>query len=123
MALGAHFKDEDIATQQEAAVNSAHYVGSKACQSCHQDIYARWVKTRMANVLRDPKVHPDAFAADPATAPADLRFTKDEVTFIYGSKWKQRYWKKAGDTYVPLLAQFNIATKKWSKYHVPDTGD
>jgi predicted CXXCH cytochrome family protein len=122
MALGAHFKDEDIATQQEAAVNGAHYVGSKACQSCHQDIYARWVKTAMANVLRDPKVHPDAFAADPATAPADLRFTKDEVAFIYGSQWKQRYWKKAGDTYVPLLAQFNIATKKWSKYHVPDTG-
>jgi predicted CXXCH cytochrome family protein len=122
MALGAHFKGEDIATRQEAAVNGAHYVGSKACQSCHRDIYARWVKTRMANVLRDPKVHPDAFAADPATAPANLRFAKDEVAFIYGSKWKQRYWKKAGDTYVPLLAQFNIATKKWSKYHVPDTG-
>ena len=122
MALGAHFRGEGIAARQEAAVNAAHYSGSKACQSCHQDIYARWVKTRMANVLRDPKVHPDAFAADPATAPADLRFTKDEVAFIYGSKWKQRYWKKAGDAYVPLLAQFNIATGKWSKYHVPDAG-
>ncbi|HEX3756350.1 MAG TPA: c-type cytochrome [Rhizomicrobium sp.] len=114
--------DDKLVPQQEASVNGAHYVGSKACQNCHQDIYARWVKTRMANVLRNPKVHPDAFAADPATAPADLRFTKDEVAFIYGSKWKQRYWKKSGNTYVPLLAQFNIATKKWSKYHVPDMG-
>jgi mono/diheme cytochrome c family protein len=114
--------DSALATEQEAAVNGAHYVGSKACQDCHRDIYARWKKTRMANVVRDPKVHPDAFAADPATAPADLRFARDDVAFVYGSHWKQRYFKKSGDTYVPLLAQFNIATKKWSKYHVPDAG-
>jgi mono/diheme cytochrome c family protein len=114
---------QDIAGQQTASVLAAHYVGSKACQSCHQDIYARWQKTAMANVLRDPKVHPDAIAADPATAPEELRFTKDDVAFVYGSKWKQRYWKKSGDTYVPLLAQYNFETKKWSKYHVPDTGD
>lgn len=115
-------KQQDIAAEQAAAVNGAHYVGSKACQGCHQEIYARWTKTAMANVLRDPKVHPDAFAADPATAPPDLRFSKNDVAFIYGSIWKQRYWKKSGDTYVPLLAQWNFATKKWSKYHVPDKG-
>jgi predicted CXXCH cytochrome family protein len=121
-APNAHFTGEDIAGQQAAAVLGAHYVGSQACKNCHQDIYNRWKKTRMANVLRDPKTHPDAFAADPATAPPGLQFTKDEVAFVYGSKWKQRYWKKAGNTYVPLPVQWNIATKKWSKYHVPDTG-
>ena len=113
---------EDLASKQEAAVNGAHYVGSQECQRCHEEVYARWQKTAMANVLRDPKVHPDAFAADPATAPEDLRFAKGDVAFIYGSKWKQRYWTKSGDTYVPLPAQWNFETKKWSKYHVPDTG-
>jgi predicted CXXCH cytochrome family protein len=116
-------EQQDIAGQQAASVLAAHYVGSKACQSCHQDVYARWQKTAMANVLRDPKVHPDAIAADPATAPEGLRFSKDEVAFVYGSRWKQRYWKKSGDTYVPLPAQYNFETKKWSKYHVPDNGD
>jgi predicted CXXCH cytochrome family protein len=116
-------EQQDIAGQQTASVLAAHYVGSKACQSCHQEIYARWRKTAMANVLRDPKVHPDAIAADPATAPEELRFSKDDVAFSYGSQWKQRYWKKSGDTYVPLLAQWNFETKKWSKYHVPDGGD
>jgi predicted CXXCH cytochrome family protein len=116
-------QQQDVAGQQASAVLAAHYVGSKACQSCHQDIYARWQKTAMANVLRDPKTHPDAIAADPATAPEGLRFTKDDVAFVYGSKWKQRYWKKAGDTYVPLPVQYNFETKQWSKYHVPDTGD
>lgn len=114
--------DSPVATQQAAAVKDAHYVGSQACQSCHQDQYARWQKTAMANVLRDPKLHPDAIAADPATAPEDLRFSRDDVAFVYGSKWKQRYWKKQGDTYVPLLAQWNFETKKWSKYHVPEAG-
>ena len=123
MAIVAAPTGEPVAGQQMAAVNGAHYVGSKACQSCHQDVYARWAKTRMANVVRDPKLHPDAFAADPATAPPDLRFAKDDVAFVYGSHWKQRYFKKSGDTYVPLPVQFNLDTKQWSKFHVADTQD
>lgn len=116
-------KGEDLAVRQAAAVQQAHYVGSKACQSCHQDIYARWSKTRMANVLRDPKIHPDAFAADPATAPEGLRFDKNDVAFVYGSKWKQRFWKRSGDTYVVMPVQYNIATRTWSKFHVADNQD
>ena len=114
---------QDISARQAAAVNGAHYTGSKACQSCHQDIYARWSKTAMANVLLDPKTHPDAFAADPATAPPELRFNKDDVAFVYGSIWKQRFWKKSGDTYIVMPVQYNIATKKWSKFHVADNQD
>ncbi|HEX4637272.1 MAG TPA: cytochrome c3 family protein [Rhizomicrobium sp.] len=113
---------QDMSARQTSAVLAAHYVGSKACQSCHQEVYARWQKTAMANVMRDPKTHPDAIAADPATAPEELRFSKDDVAFVYGREWKQRYWKKSGDTYVPLTAQWNFETKKWSKYHVPDKG-
>src|ERR1700722_5488598 len=32
---------------------SSHYVGSAACQSCPEEIYSHWQKTRMANVVRD----------------------------------------------------------------------
>lgn len=116
-------EQEKIAGQQAASVLAATYVGSKTCASCHQEIYDRWQKTAMANVVRDPKVHPDAFAADPATAPEDLRFAKEEVAFVYGNRWKQRYFKKSGDTYVPLPVQYNFETKKWSKYHVADGTD
>lgn len=34
-------QQQDIAGQQAASVLAAHYVGSKSCQGCHQDIYAR----------------------------------------------------------------------------------
>src|SRR5215470_6969203 len=75
----------------------AGYAGSAACQRCHADIYSRWSKTRMANVVRDPKQHPDAFIPDFSIADPLVTFRKEDVAFIYGSKWKQRYFTKIGD--------------------------
>ena len=43
---------------------SAHYVGSQACAKCHSEIYERWKKTPMANVVRDPREHPEAIIPD-----------------------------------------------------------
>src|SRR5437763_10083280 len=40
------------------------YSGSAACKTCHPAVYSRWSKTRMANVVRDPKTHPDAIIPD-----------------------------------------------------------
>ena len=34
------------------------YVGSETCRRCHAPIYERWSKTRMANVVTDPRQHP-----------------------------------------------------------------
>ena len=53
--------------QQTQASASAHYVGSQACEKCHAEIYERWQKTPMANVVRDPRQHPDAIIPDLAT--------------------------------------------------------
>jgi predicted CXXCH cytochrome family protein len=100
----------------------AHYVGSKACASCHQDQYDRWSKTAMANVVRDPRVHPDAIVADFKTPNPLVTFQPKDVDFVYGSIWKQRYFHKVGPTYVPYPAQWDIAHKAWSRYHVPDQG-
>ena len=110
---------EQAAEQQVAS--SAHYVGSESCAKCHAEIYARWKKTPMANVIRDPKVHPDAVIPDLRTNKIS-KFTVDQVAFVYGSKWKQRYFTKVGDDYYPLPVQWDIGNKKWLKYHVPDTG-
>ena len=44
------------------------------------------------------------------------------MAFVYGSKWKQRYFTKIGDDYYPLPVQWDVRNKKWMKYHVPDTG-
>ena len=124
--LVAYIRSFRSPTQQEAgtqrhAEDSAHYVGSASCQKCHAAIYQRWKKTPMANVVRDPREHPDAIIPDLNTNNI-ARFTVDDVALVYGSKWKQRYFKKIGDDYYPLPVQWDIGTKEWLKYHVPDKG-
>ena len=103
--------------------DTARYVGSAACRSCHTVIYDRWSKTRMANVVRDPKQHPDAIIPDLAKSDPLLTFTKDDIAFVYGSKWKQRYFTKVGDDYFPLPAQWDVTNKIWRLYLVPKGAD
>ncbi len=109
--------------QPVASVAAAHYVGSAACKECHTDIYDRWKKTRMANVVRDPREHPDAIIPDLAKPDPLVNFTKDDVAFVYGSKWKQRYFKQIGDDYFPIPAQCDVAHKIWRPYFVKNGTD
>ncbi|HET8699277.1 MAG TPA: cytochrome c3 family protein, partial [Gammaproteobacteria bacterium] len=104
-------------------VSGSHYVGSQACKSCHEDQFARWTKTKMANVVRDPREHPDAVLPDFSKPDPLLTFTLDDVAFVYGSGWKQRYFKKVGNDYFPLPAQWDVTHKIWRPYHVGDNTD
>ena len=72
----------------------------------------------MANVIVDPKVHPEAIIPDFSQPDPLLTFKKEEVAFTYGSKWKQRYFKKVGDDYFPLPAQWDVANQMWRAYNV-----
>ncbi|HEX2918691.1 MAG TPA: cytochrome c3 family protein [Edaphobacter sp.] len=111
----------EVKATEEHVSSSAHYVGSESCRKCHASIYDRWKKTPMANVVLDPKVHADAIIPDLKTNNV-AKFTVDQVAFVYGSKWKQRYFTRIGDDYYPLPVQWDIGNKKWLKYHVPDSG-
>ncbi len=104
-------------SQQVEVSRSAHYVGSQACEKCHAQIYARWEKTPMANVVRDPKEHPEAIIPDLSTDPI-AKFSRDQVAFIYGSIWKQRYFTKVGDDYFPEPAQWDVVNHAWRPYFV-----
>ena len=107
---------------QAATMAAAHYVGSQACAKCHADIYERWKKTPMANVVRDPRTHPDAILPDLASNTV-WKFSRDQVAFVYGSLWKQRYFTKLGDDYFPLPVQWDIASRQWLPYFVASGAD
>jgi len=94
----------------------ASYVGSAACKSCHLAIWTRWSKTRMANVLADPKVRPEAILPDFRKSDQVLTFNLGDVAFVYGSKFKQRYFRKAADDYYPLPATWDVVNQKWRPY-------
>ena len=99
---------------------AAHYVGSAACAKCHADIYNRWKKTLMANVVRDPREHPEAIISDFSTVSPLVTFSTNDIALVYGAKWKQRYFKRVGDDYFPFPAQWDVAHKMWRAYFVKD---
>ena len=120
MLLCASFCTMPKSFGQEA---KAKFVGSASCERCHAKEFTGWKATRMANVVRDPKVHPDAVLGDFTKADPARTFGLDEVAFVYGSRWKQRYFTKRGDDYFPLPAQWDIAKKRWLPYHAENGTD
>ena len=77
----------------------------------------------MANVVRDPREHPDAILPDLSHSDPLVKFTKEDVALVYGSKWKQRYFTKVGDDYYPLPAQWDVTHKVWRPYFVQPNTD
>ena len=72
----------------------------------------------MANVVRDPKTHPDAITPDLSKTDPLVTFTKDDIAFVCGSRWKQRYFTRIGDDYYPLPAQWDFTHQRWARYFV-----
>ena len=103
--------------EQAASAGSAHFVGSLSCQKCHAAIYKHWQQTPMANVVRDPREHPEAIIPDLSTNTI-AKFAKEDVAFVYGSVWKQRYFTKRGDDYFPEPAQWDVTHRTWRPYFV-----
>ena len=62
-----------------SGAQGATYTGSAACKTCHPQVYERWQKTRMANVVRDPKEHPDAILPDLSKPDPLVKFGKDDL--------------------------------------------
>jgi len=94
----------------------ATFVGSAACKTCHTPIWTRWSRTRMANILVDPKVRPEVVLPD-FTKPDPVRtFNLEDVTLVYGSRFKQRYFRKSGDDYYPLPATWDVTNRAWRPY-------
>jgi predicted CXXCH cytochrome family protein len=110
-----------VALQSQAP--PPQYVGSQSCRRCHAPTYERWSKTRMANVVRDPKQHPEAVLPDFSKADPLLTFKLDDVAFVYGSKWKQRYFTRVGNDYFPLPAQWDVTRRVWRPYFVQPNTD
>src|SRR6185295_16689948 len=77
---------EAVAAQSSPASvqppNGWTYVGSQACAACHKAVYDRWSKTRMANVVTDPKVHPEVVQGDFSKKDPAVTFTLGDVAFV-----------------------------------------
>ena len=118
LAMWATITGAAWAVGQPPASTGATYVGSAACSRCHLPIYDRWKNTRMANVVKDAREHPEAIVSDFGTPNPIVTFTKDDIAFVYGSKWKQRYFRKVGDDFFTLPATWDVTNRQWRPYAV-----
>ena len=100
----------------DAADFPDRFTGSAACRDCHLDIYERWSGTLMANVLLDPRARPDAILGDFETPHPLVTFRPEDITYTYGSKWKQRYFTRRGDDLFVFPAQWDVQNREWRRY-------
>ena len=69
------------------------------------------------------KEHPEAVLGDFKHDDPVRTFGLDQVAFVYGSRWKQRYFTRRGDDYYPLPAQWDVKKGRWLQYHVESGTD
>lgn len=111
------------------------YVGSAACKKCHAKDYESWDKeTKHGKIVMEKKKGllkaaaekwaTDGTDAGPATGNIDGKpYKLDDVVYVVGSYWKQRYLVKepATDGHQFLNKQFNRISGKWEPYGQKNT--
>lgn len=109
-------------TTQGDKGTQAQFVGSDACAGCHQAAYQSWKGTlhsRMVLPLREGllKDAGDKWASDgknagPTKGNIDGNMYKlDDVVYVVGTKWKQRYLVKN-----TITGNHQFMDKQWNRY-------
>lgn len=94
------------------------YVGSDTCALCHGAKHEEFQETWHARILRPASE--ETIVADFASADPDLTFTVDDVEYVVGGQFSQRYLTEVdGELYV-LPAQWNVSPGEWVPYHPED---
>jgi hypothetical protein len=62
--VSSHATPRQVVAAATTMQPAATYAGSQSCRRCHTATYERWSKTRMANVVTDPKAHPEVVLPD-----------------------------------------------------------
>jgi hypothetical protein len=134
-SLGAEdaYAEENAAAGKRAPKKgkaaSSEFVGSEACKKCHAEEFKSWKESFHARMVRPRKegVLKDVVAkwASDGTSPGPSKgnvtgkaFALDDVQYVIGSKWKQRFLVKNDETggLQFLDKQFNRNSGKWEPY-------
>jgi hypothetical protein len=105
----------------EAMAQEPGYVGSSKCAQCHGAKYESYQDTWHAKILRPAS--DDTVLGDFTSTDSDLTFSRDDVAYVVGGQFSQRYLSDIdGELYV-LPAQWNVTTAEWVPYHPDDWQD
>jgi ssDNA-binding Zn-finger/Zn-ribbon topoisomerase 1 len=94
------------------------YVGSSKCAQCHGAKYESYRQTWHSRILRpatDETVLGDFDSTDP-----DLSFSLDDVVYVVGGQFSQRYLTDVDGQLYVLPAQWDVNSREWVAYHPDD---
>ncbi len=90
------------------------YVGSDTCARCHSNTFNTFSQTWHPNMLR--VAEENTIVGDFDSADPDLSFGLDQVLWVIGGNFKQRYLTEIeGELYV-LPAEWDIQSQEWFPY-------
>jgi hypothetical protein len=94
------------------------YVGSSTCAQCHGSKYESYRRTWHANMLRPASE--ESVIGDFSSTDEDLVFGLEDVIYVVGGQFSQRYLAEDGGQLKVLPAQWNVNTAEWVPYHPDD---
>ena len=107
-------------SQQPSDQQAANYVGSKKCEECHEKEYRAWKSSLHSKMIQSVRESPQAITGEFATLPEDADFSRDEVVYTIGGKFKQRYMLLAEnegiEDYIIGNYQWNTQLQHWQPY-------
>lgn len=92
------------------------YAGSEKCGQCHRSHHEAWEQTYHKNVVRNAKESPDAIIAH--FSERIEGFGREDVEYVIGGHWYQRFMVKMGDDYYMLPKIWSVASHKWDPVDV-----
>ncbi|HAD04318.1 MAG: hypothetical protein A2091_02765 [Desulfuromonadales bacterium GWD2_61_12] len=108
---------------------TATFVGSEACKDCHAEAFASWQDSWHSKIVRPAKGSflreavekwaSDGTNAGPAVGNVNGKaFKREDVQYVVGSRWKQRYLVQNDETgnLQFMNMQFNRGSGMWEKY-------
>jgi len=108
----------------DAPVEQNNFAGSQACAKCHSTEYKTWQNTLHAKMVLPAKVGllkdaGDNWAKDAKGNAGPTKgnisgaaFKMDDVVYVLGTKWKQRYLVKN-----PTTGNHQFMDKQWNRVH------
>ncbi len=111
LCLECHSMENLLKEKELDYPNPSDYVTSRVCKNCHPYEFSLWRKSPHALMVRSPRK--ENFEEYPPDT-IDAGIKPEEVVFVLGSHWVNRFVSARGDTLVVRKPIWIISSKEWN---------
>jgi predicted CXXCH cytochrome family protein len=99
-------------------IDQSAYVGANRCAECHAQHVEDWKHTLHAKMIQSAVAEgPDRTIVADFTQPSQHRkFELEDVKWVIGSRWKQRFIGEVDGEEVVFPAQWSVKDRVWQSY-------